>query len=559
MLRDKKPLCPKALIIYLNNTGTGMGHIKVKSLFSFLFILLGIWGFSHSRTDKYRTVFAGNPSSEITIAWNQLDGEKPIVYYGLEDFGQDTSKYEHKLIPQHSNSHKEMNNHFARLNNLADGQVYYFVIADNNSLSPRFKFRTIAQYPKELSVVHGGDSRSNRTGRISVNKMVKKFRPHFVAFGGDFINVSDPLSWQYWLEDWQHTIGEDGLIIPLIPTRGNHETDEDVHKLFDTPTPDNVYPINIGENFLKLWVLNSEKGNYAEQAKALKEDMAQKDFQWKMAHWHSPISPIGPKSFMHGMYDNWSRLIYDLGFHIAGESHSHVVKRSYPIKPSAVSPGKYTRDDEWGTIYIGEGCWGVPLRTVQNIYDWVQGYGAFHEFNWLQFSPEKINLLTIMVPENSDSIPYISYDAPFTLPNGAKIWQPQKGDAITRIYPRKKAIKGCTKEKSKNYNPEANMDDGSCFFDQPDFKFKGKKEFFSNIVGDSEFPVLEIHLKNKENFLLKVSDKRGQLIFSKKISPEFFQLRVPLNKGTKLQHGIYYVSIEQQKIFSAQSVVHLPF
>ena len=37
-------------------------------------------------TARYRLVWNDDPTTTITIAWDQLRGENPVVYYGEKDF-----------------------------------------------------------------------------------------------------------------------------------------------------------------------------------------------------------------------------------------------------------------------------------------------------------------------------------------------------------------------------------------------------------------------------------------------------------------------------------------
>ena len=41
---------------------------------------------SEPSTARYRLVWNDDPTSTMTIAWDQLRGEKPVVHYGEKDF-----------------------------------------------------------------------------------------------------------------------------------------------------------------------------------------------------------------------------------------------------------------------------------------------------------------------------------------------------------------------------------------------------------------------------------------------------------------------------------------
>ena len=43
---------------------------------------------TNSSTNKYRLVWHGDATTEITVVWDQLKGTDPTVCYGTEDFGE---------------------------------------------------------------------------------------------------------------------------------------------------------------------------------------------------------------------------------------------------------------------------------------------------------------------------------------------------------------------------------------------------------------------------------------------------------------------------------------
>ena len=85
-----------------------------------------------SGSDKYRIVWNKDPETCITIGWDQVQGENPIVYFGDEDFGDDWEKYPRSQMPTRIlGDSYGMNTHFAEIENLKPDQSYYFVIKDS--------------------------------------------------------------------------------------------------------------------------------------------------------------------------------------------------------------------------------------------------------------------------------------------------------------------------------------------------------------------------------------------------------------------------------------------
>ncbi|GAJ07683.1 unnamed protein product, partial [marine sediment metagenome] len=68
-----------------------------------------------------------------------------------------------------------------------------------------------------------------------------------------------------------------------------------------------------------------------------------------------------------------------------------VHKITYPLKPSdeAGSELGFIRDDEKGTMFIGEGSWGAHPRVTDDDKSWTLQSGSFNQLKWIHVSPEK--------------------------------------------------------------------------------------------------------------------------------------------------------------------------
>lgn len=386
-------------------------------------------------TEKYRAMWREDPSTSMVIGWNQKSGNSPMVYLDVVDYGQDYSRYRFSKTPDQAVSMKGMNNHFARLKGLQPNTVYYFVIRDSEGVSPRFSFKTAPNTPSErLSIIAGGDSRNNRDVRQDGNKLVAKLRPHAVLFNGDMTDEDTDYEWQEWMNDWQLTIASDGRITPVLVARGNHEVSNTVVAgLFDLPNPDAYYALSLGGNLLRIYTLNSMIPAGGSQREWLERDLTNHpNTTWKIAQYHLSMRPhTAKKPENSDQYFNWAPLFYGFGVNIAIESDAHVAKVTWPIRPSS-DPGNhegFVRDDAEGTVYIGEGGWGAPLRDCNDVKPWTRNSGSFNQFSWIFVDENQMEIRTVRITD-ADAVMEVSPNDIFRPPFGLSIWNPSNGDVV---------------------------------------------------------------------------------------------------------------------------------
>jgi len=399
-----------------------------------LFVLLATLGTALAKTEKYRLIWNTSPATSITVAWCQKGGGDATVHYGLRDFGTNAALYPHSHGVDRETEHKGLTSRFARLTGLQPDTVHYFVIRDRDGVSARFSFKTAPSSEAEFSFMAGGDSRNHRKARQNANRTVALLRPLFVCFGGDMTNRSTPQEWADWLDDWELTTQPDGRMTPIIAARGNHEHQYDVHRFFDTPIEDDYYAVDFGNGFLRVYTLNSNIVRAGEQGAWLERDLkANKDVRWKVAHYHHPFRPhTSGKREQDAQYNAWATLFYDYGLNLAIECDSHVVKRTWPVRPSN-EPGSeagFIRDDDWGTVFIGEGCWGAPLRRNDDDKVWTRASASFNQVNWISVIPDQMVTRTVMVDEVEGFSP-VDPDRQFVLPKGVKLWEPESGTIVS--------------------------------------------------------------------------------------------------------------------------------
>lgn len=412
--------------------------------FFFTILFCFITELAFAKTDKYRCIWRDNPATTMTIAWNQVSGSAPILYYDTKDNGTDISKYRLQKTPSKSIQSKGLNNKFVRLTNLKPNTKYYFVIKDSNSKSKRFWFQTAPDNNNErLSILAGGDSRNYREGRQSANILVAKLRPHCVVFGGDMTALDSDAEWNHWFDDWQLTIAPDGRMTPIIPARGNHErSNQSLVDLFDVPNSEVYYALNFGKDLLRVYTLNTMISTSGNQKTWLQNDLKKNQhIQWRIAQYHHPMRPhTARKPEGTKVYKSWARLFYDYKVQLVVECDAHVCKTTYPIRPTYANGHDegFIRDDEKGTVYVGEGCWGAPIRPANDRKSWTRATGSFNQIKWFWVSSEKIEVRTIKT-DNANAVGFLSEATRFKLPKNINIWKPKTGDVIT-IQSRNKAV-----------------------------------------------------------------------------------------------------------------------
>lgn len=394
------------------------------------------WIAAQAASMRYRCMWREDPATSMVIGWDQISGSNPILYFDEVNQGMNVSAYRLSRQPSQILKARDMNNHFVRLNGLKPNTVYYFIIKDTDGLSKPMSFKTAPNTPNaRLSIISGGDSRNFRDARRSANKLVSKLRPTMVLFNGDMTADDSASAWRKWLDDWQETIGSDGRLFPIVVARGNHESsNESLVEIFDVGNTGLVYALNFGGDLLRVYTLNSMIPSGGEQRDWLESDL-QKNQQitWRIAQYHHAIRPHNTsKPEKNDLLLNWATLFHKYQVQLAIESDSHVAKWTYPIRPSK-APGSdegFIRDDETGTIYIGEGCWGAPLRANDDDKNWTRNSGSFNQFNWIFVDAKKMEIRTIMT-DISDNVGEVNDRNIFEPPIGLSIWNPSNGDVLT--------------------------------------------------------------------------------------------------------------------------------
>lgn len=387
-----------------------------------------------ANTDDYRIMWHDDPATSMVVGWNQIDGNNPVVYFDIVDHGTNVAAYAFNNGVDRNVTAYGLNNNFSRLTNLSPNTIYYFVIQDDNSVSQRFWFKTMPdQQTERLSFLAGGDSRNNREQRQNANKLVASLRPHAVLFGGDYTSSGTDTQWQEWFEDWQLTIGADGRMIPIVATRGNHEsTNSEVVDLFDVPSADVYYKTVFAGGLVSAYTLNTEITIGGTQASWLATELANDNSVYKMAQYHKPVrSHVGSKAEGTNQYTHWVPLFDQYSMDLVVECDSHTAKSTWPILAStgAGADEGFIRDDLNGVVYVGEGCWGAPLRAADDSKSWTRDSGMFNQIKWIFIDLNQIEVRSIKT-DNACNVGVVSDSDIFSAPANLDINSPANGAVI---------------------------------------------------------------------------------------------------------------------------------
>ncbi len=402
-----------------------------------ILLLTSLAGSAFGRADKFRIIWQGNASTSATIAWNQVSGTDPVLLLDVNDFGKNVDEYGLSKLPDRIQMAEEMNNHFVRLENLLPNMTYYFLVKDSEGTSLRYFFTTAPNSPNHrLSIIAGGDSRNHRDARQDANIMVAKLRSHCVMFGGDFTENDFPREWQDWLDDWQLSIAEDGRITPIIVTRGNHESsNRSLIDLFDMRAAGGFYATTLGGDLLRIYTLNTLIPVGGDQRDWLESDLRiyGQNATWRIGQYHFPMRPhTQRKPEKNDQVAHWAPLFLKYSMDLVVECDAHVVKSTWPIRPDngRGSSEGFIRDDQQGTVYVGEGCWGAPLRNNDDDKPWTRASESFNQFSWIFVDKEKIEVRIIQT-DGAGRVANIDPKNVFKAPIGIHIWSPPTGDVIT--------------------------------------------------------------------------------------------------------------------------------
>lgn len=321
-----------------------------------------------------------SPDSTMTIHWiSPAENAQDVICYQKQ--GENTwriaSGYHHPL-PE---GHDEYLVHTVELTNLTPNSSYNFRLSNQNIT---YKFRTLpSTLTSEIRFVAGGDIYHDDISDVDdMNRQAITHDPHFAILGGDIAYATDrnglfPEKMEKWLDflnNWQESmVTKDGYLVPILPIISNEDTKKRYgqtpeqapffYALFSMPGEQGYNVLDFG-NYMSIWLLDSGHTHFISGkqqmwlAASLKD---RKQVPLKFAIYHVPAYPSvrdfnKTTSLLLRKY--WVPHFDKYGLTTAFEHHDHAYKRSQLIRNGRVDPN--------GTLYMGDGGWGVKPRVPVN-------------------------------------------------------------------------------------------------------------------------------------------------------------------------------------------------
>ncbi|MFW7379943.1 MAG: fibronectin type III domain-containing protein [Oligoflexus sp.] len=367
-------------------------------------IILFVWmcstTYATAKVYHERVIWHENPANEAIISWTTDEqGQQSYVLYDSIARKGEVKTYRFQQSAQLEGRFdrgwlfgKTPYYHHTKLTDLTPDTDYYFVVVTDNEQSQEYWFRTAPADDSEFSLIFGGDSRSDHTQRIRMNQLLReKFERadevYALVHGGDYIADGGKWSdWDQWLHHHNYTITASRRMLPIVPTRGNHEYNPQLfNQVFAFPGGGKSYYTTRIQK-LAIITLNTEISTHGEQRIWLTNELErrQKDSKWIVANYHRPAYPAvkRPSSAKSAWVPLFEQYQIDLVF----ESDGHVYKQTLPIFNER-------HDAERGIVYVGEGGLGVRQRTPDHKLWYLQGEGfavSSHHFQILRITEDNL-------------------------------------------------------------------------------------------------------------------------------------------------------------------------
>jgi acid phosphatase type 7 len=355
---------------------------------------------------QWRIIWTGDAAREATISWSTAEeGKSHKVYYSISDNKSDVNKYEFSQESQRNGKYSATANdphiqafyHHAVIKDLKPSTTYYFLLKSDDSVSKPFYFITAPEKGTGFSIIHGGDSRSGILARCQMNEMIEGLiskTPAIIGFahGGDYIATGRSWSqWCLWLSQHELTTGKDGRVIPVIPTRGNHDGGPLYKEIFNIALEQPDWHTTTIGNDVAIVTLSTEVPAGGDQSTWLEAELKRlrPQTKWLLTQYHKPLYPAVKKPPPHAPI--FTPLFDTYNVDLACESDGHCIKRTIPIRDGKADPT--------GVTYIGEGGLGVGQRRPGTDRWYLKGgaAGSDHHVMVLDFTDEKLRIRTILL------------------------------------------------------------------------------------------------------------------------------------------------------------------
>jgi len=324
--------------------------------------------------------WTSNPQSELSIGFEpEGDSNENHVVYDIVSHKDEDPRlaYVHSLRARDTKLEDECSYYSsskfryvsAGLSGLKASTKYYFRTYSAGSYSEEMYFVTGPNDGESFKLLSGGDSRSDRKQRVRMNRQMKQLVEEDASYialvhGGDYVYSGKSCTdWSEWLDDHQEIITEDGRVLPIVPTFGNHENggEQLYRRLFPHPDYASKFYYNINFGMLDIVILNSEVSAEGDQKEFLRSSLSMLDKRksFKIVGYHRPAypavkRPASTKCFV--------PLLEQYNIPLVLESDGHSLKQTCAVRNDRCEVG--------GVIYVGEGGLGVKQRSAGKSYKW---------------------------------------------------------------------------------------------------------------------------------------------------------------------------------------------
>lgn len=283
--------------------------------------------------------------------------------------------------------------HHAVVDTLLPSTRYYFQVESDAQPSQEGWFITAPADDRRVKLLYGGDSRSDWEDRQGMNRrmaLLLEEDEEILALwhGGDFVSDGGEWGdWDQWLTDHALTTTAQGRVMPVIPTRGNHERDGEMYnRVFGWPGGEdreqNYFVTKMGQ-WATLVTLDSEASVLGDQRDWLEATLlSNQDARWLVAGYHTPAWPAvkipGPALAWVPYFERYS-------VDMVCENDGHALKRTVPILGDKMDPA--------GVVYVGEGGLGVKQREPNPEHWYLQSPGqtmSAHHVQVLTFEEDRL-------------------------------------------------------------------------------------------------------------------------------------------------------------------------
>ena len=291
--------------------------------------------------------------------------------------------------------------HHAIVHDLTPATDYEIQVTRGSITSPIRWFTTAPGADRDVVLLFGGDSRTDRRQRRIMNGLLVRLtaesdvpersedsqaaetsggprgRVLALVHGGDYVEDGGSFpQWLEWLDDLEAVITEAGRLLPIVPARGNHDGGTLFQDVLGMDRADrNFYAISLGPR-LRLVTLNTETTIAGDQSSWLATELpdSRSTHRWLIAQYHRPAYPA--VKWPSGALFHWVPLFERFHVDLVCEADGHVIKRTVPIKKG--------RMDESGVVYVGEGGLGVDQRTPKKMRWYLQPPGMADQGHHVQ-------------------------------------------------------------------------------------------------------------------------------------------------------------------------------